>query len=646
MSTSQPWILGVSSAFHSGAACLLKGSRIVAAMQEERLTRHKRERIDPGRRSLAIDYCLRAGGIRPRDLSMVVDCSILGPADDGPRPRHGWLVDEAGGTLPVVPLAHHAGHAIGAFATSGWRESLVLVVDGGGSFGWQLPPDERAAAVDFDSAACEHATLYLATDGRIVPVEKHMSRMRYLLEMAGAGMPPFASLGHVFSSAAMQIFGDYLEAGKVMGLAPYGRITMPAEDFFTFDGRFNFSDAVPSRFTDRRRWPDAEDAYRNLAASAQHALERGIGILCARARRHAPGLGLAYAGGVALNSVANQRVVARAGFRRLHVMSAADDAGTAIGAAYHGLSRLEGRLTGRRLRNDRLGRPYAARTVDAAIRAAPGAVRIRTRALERDVARLLAGGAIVGWFQGGAEFGPRALGGRSILCDPRRPDGKRILNERVKFRERFRPFAPVILEDAYERWFTGRASPPMRFMLEVADFKPAARARVPSVVHVDGTGRVQTVSRAHHPRFHALLECFHELTGVPMLLNTSLNVMGEPLVETPSDALRCLLLTGLDYCVLNDRLVGKATATSVLDLVPVSTATRTGRGEDVSVEYVARTEHGPVTRTLHPALAALVDGADGVRTAREIAAAAAAPVSEASWHVLLRYSLVSLTAGP
>lgn len=251
-------------------------------------------------------------------------------------------------------------------------------------------------------------------------------------------------------------------------------------------------------------------------------------------------------------------------------MPAAEDSGTAVGAAYHGLWSLAG-MRNRRLVRDSAGRTYSPQEIDKALQATPSIAAHRPRDVVSAAVDLLVDGRIVGWFQGGSELGPRALGQRSLLCDPRHPQLKDRLNDSVKRREPFRPFAPAILAEEARRWFEvgdgpdGPAESP--FMLRVWRFRAEQGARVPAVAHVDGTGRVQTVGRDGNGLFHALLSAFHARTGVPLLLNTSFNVAGEPLVETPEDALWCLLSSGLDACVLEDRVVLREPALrSALDL--------------------------------------------------------------------------------
>jgi carbamoyltransferase len=267
---------------------------------------------------------------------------------------------------------------------------------------------------------------------------------------------------------------------------------------------------------------------------------------------------LCYAGGVALNSVVNERIIRESGFKNVYIMAAAEDSGTAIGAAYHGLWQLTKYNSQRPILHDGPGRTYTSADVSAAINATENIHVVNSTDVISDAVDLLCDGKIIGWFDGGSELGPRALGQRSILCDPRRPDAKDTLNLRVKMRESFRPFAPAVLLEEASNWFdfdgTPRESP---FMLRVIKVKPEKKNAVPAIVHVDGTGRVQTVTRENNGRFYDLVCKFHEKTGVPVLLNTSFNRMGEPIVETPTDALACLLNTGLDGCVFEDRIVFK-----------------------------------------------------------------------------------------
>ena len=554
------WVLGISAS-HNGAVCLLRDDEIVVAVQEERLSRFKRHRIHGSEASRALAYCLDYAGITPDDLSLAVVC-LQGRARDAENAvEANPALGRARGRVPTLLIPHHLGHAVSAFATSGFADAAVLVVDGAGSPFEDLSEDERAVVRNQVEDGWETISLYAASGTSVVPLEKHVVERGGWYRPRAAGMADFGSLGGMFSSVAAQVFSDPSEAGKVMGLAPYGAASIPARSFFRVeDGRFRFLGDVPSMFGYGERWPARREEYANLAASVQAALEVAILHLVGRLRELCPSANLCYAGGVALNSVANERVIRESGFREVHIPPAAEDSGPAIGAAYYGLWRLTGHNARRRLIHDACGRPYSRRAVSAA--AEKFAPRVQTHTPDDVIAEAverLCAGQIIGWFDGGSELGPRALGQRSILCDPRRHDAKEILNLRVKRREPFRPFAPVVPVEDVGDWFELEGAPrESPFMLRVCGFKEEKAERVPAVVHADGTGRVQTVTRAANGRFYELVRKFGGATGVPVLLNTSFNVMGEPIVETPEDALACLLDSGLDCCVFEDRIVSKS----------------------------------------------------------------------------------------
>jgi carbamoyltransferase len=576
MTQGEPWVMGISCS-HNGGVCLLKGDRIVAAIQEERLTRRKRHTTYGALPSLAINYCLGAAGIKPKDLALVVN-SVVGrattPTEDVTLNP---LLQVAKHKIPVLTVAHHLAHAVSAFATSGFEESAVLVIDGMGSPFEDLAEDERAVIKNPVPDAAETISLYAASGTSLVPLEKHVVEKGRWLLYEFLRMPKFRSLGAIFSAAAWQIFGNFHEAGKVMGLAPYGRAEFPTRDFFdVVDGNFHFSDVVPARYDYFDRWPKRQTEYQNLAASAQAALEDALLYLAEHLHDLCPSDNLCYAGGVALNSVGNERIIREREFKDVYLMAAAEDSGAAIGAAYYGLWQLTGKNTRRPLQHDSVGRPYSPEEITEAIAKVPRLEVSQSTDVISQTVDLLCQGKIVGWFQGGSELGPRALGQRSILCDPRSPDAKALLNGRVKHRESFRPFAPVVPLEEAQDWFDLEGfKPDSPYMLRVIRFRDDKKDQVPGVVHVDGTGRVQTVTKEANGRFYELAQRFRERTGVPIFLNTSFNVMDEPIVETPEDALWCFMSTGIDACVLEDRVVTKSEAfKSVLDLYPYLIAPR------------------------------------------------------------------------
>ncbi len=555
----RPWVLGYSTG-HNSAMCLLHGDEIVVAIQEERLIREKRAGfVGPNFNSLR--YCLDTAGITLGDVDAVVGASCNDYAIGPQHPFEGFA-----GETSVIP--HYLAHAYAAFATSGFTDAVILVVDGGGEFVSSLQerfPEELADAKfaryprsDDDSIfeqPCEIVGIYRGSGARVELLEKHIGRFL----IPHQAMPYFGSLGGMYSAVAELLFGDSLEAGKVMGLAPYGRHSVPVDDFLSIseDGVLEFSGAVSRRYADLTQpWPANEVQCRDLACSVQHALEYALDYFWKRCAQLGQSANCAYAGGVALNSVANEKLIGKRRFRDHYIMPAAEDNGTALGAAYYGLWNLTRRNSGQRLQRDRLGRVYGADEVRRAVRENPFVREVEVADVPAFAVDALIDQKIIGWFDGGSEFGPRALGQRSILCDPRRTDGKDILNRRVKHREPFRPFAPVILEEEAGNWFEVTGSgPESPFMLRVLTFRDEVRHRVPSVVHVDGTGRPQTVHRELDRRLYDLIASFFDRTGVPLLLNTSFNVMGEPIVETPQDALWCLLFSGLDYVCFTDLVV-------------------------------------------------------------------------------------------
>jgi carbamoyltransferase len=558
MSKDSPWILGLSAS-HNGAACLLRGDEIFVAVQEERLTRVKRQWLFGGRQSLAANYCLSFAGIKPGDLAAIA-LSVTGSAKD---PKHDLrsnpLLRSSGKATPTFLVPHHYAHAMSAFATSGFEDSAILVIDGVGSPAEDMFEEERSVLTGRAEQASEMISLYSGSGTSLIPLEKHAVEYGAWLTFRTTGMPLFGSLGGMYSAVSEQIFGNAMDAGKVMGLAPLGKPTIPVDAFFEIrNENVHFKDYLPERFAHNDRWPLREDEYKDLAASVQVALEEALLFLAGRLRKLQSSQNFCYAGGVALNSVANERLIRESSFRNVHITPAAEDSGAAIGAAYYALWKISGQNTRRKMTHDACGQPYSTQSISEAVRNTSGIRSIRSSDPISDAVDLLCEGKIIGWFDGRSEIGPRALGQRSILCDPRRAALKDVLNRKVKKRETFRPFAPAILREEAANWFEFDDTPPdSPFMLRVCNFKPEKAKLVPAVVHVDGTGRLQTLNRETNGSFYLLVRRFQEKTGVPLLLNTSFNVAGSPIVETPADAIACLLETELDCCVFEHQIVFK-----------------------------------------------------------------------------------------
>ncbi len=593
-------VLGLSAYYHDSAACLVRDGEVIAAAQEERFTRIKHDAAFP---SNAIAYCLAQAGIGPAQVDHVVfyDKPFLkferiletylafAPRGFGSFAASlpVWIKDKLFQKSVILrALAdlwgdridwstrllfseHHLSHAASAFYPSPFEQAAVLTLDGVG----------------------EWTTTSLAIgDGHRLTVHREIHFPH--------------SLGLLYS-AITYYTGFKVNSGeyKVMGLAPYGEpkyaglikehlIDIRDDGSFALDMRY-FDYCTGLTMTNQRfdalfggppRRPESTLTQRemDLAASIQSVTEEVVlklarGIATSTGQRQ-----LCLAGGVALNCVANGKLLREKVFDRLWIQPAAGDAGGALGAAlgaYHGLlDQPRAPLRGPdRMNGSYLGPEYTDEDiVDRLTRC--GAVFTRhdpDEALEL-TARALAEGQAIGWLNGRMEFGPRALGGRSILADPRSPSMQKLLNLKVKYRESFRPFAPSVLREDVAQWFEMDTDSP--YMLLVADVAPAhrremseaeralfgidklnvPRSSIPAVTHVDYSARVQTVHAQTNPRYHRLISRFKALTGCPVLVNTSFNVRGEPIVSTPEDAYRCFMGTELDLLVVGNVLLRKA----------------------------------------------------------------------------------------
>jgi carbamoyltransferase len=381
-------------------------------------------------------------------------------------------------------------------------------------------------------------------------------------------------LGALYSRASTYVFGDWNKCGELMGLAPYGRagemkplVSLDGGEFEVPAWGAGFDRPWLSESESGEKWEDSPSMqhWKDLAWQVQDDTERVLLARAAWLRETTGAKNLCIAGGVALNCVANGRIAREAGFENVWIQPAAGDDGIAIGCAYYGHLAIQRKPRSFVMTHAYLGAPYGNSEVEAAtdrrlVRLATR--RTRSSDICADTARVLAEGHVVGWFQGRSEFGPRALGNRSILADPRNADMKAILNSRVKHRQAFRPFAPIVLAERASEIFEG--DEPSPYMLLAKRVRAEWKDRVPAIVHVDGTARVQTVDAETNEILYRLLEAFDAITGVPVLLNTSFNVKGEPIVETPRDAMACFLETGIDYLVLHDTLIGKTPLHKVL----------------------------------------------------------------------------------
>jgi len=552
-------VLGINHS-NDAAACVVRNGEILGGAQEERFTRIKHDSSFPAR---AVDFCLKRAGAKLEDVDAVgffwnpgIHAQTFNRRQSS-QPRHHleylynvpnnllriWPHDrvsameqtirmQSGRTLTIHYVTHHLAHAASALFGSPFEEAALLTVDGYG---------ERA---------CTHIAV-----GRGLDIET-----LHTIEFPH-------SVGSLYAA-----FTEYLgfkansDEGKVMGLGAYGQprhadvlreMIWPTDDGYRMDlSYFSYFHEAPRRTSDRLiarlgppRVPESplEQRHYDIAGSLQLVTEEILLHLVALTKKMTGMRNLAMAGGVALNCVANGRMVRESGFERYFFQPAASDAGTSLGAALwvtHGIHRVPRKMVET---VDTLGVEFSRDEIRRELdKAALSYVELKDA--PASAAQLLADGHIIGWFQGRAEFGPRALGNRSIVADPRKAEMKDILNKRVKFREPFRPFAPSVLaERSAELFAPGLESP---FMLRAYHTREDKRDVVPAITHADGTARVQTVTRTSNPLYYRLIEEFGKLTGVPCVLNTSFNIRGEPIVNTVADALKCFFTTDMDALFL------------------------------------------------------------------------------------------------
>ena len=575
-------VLGINAYHADSSACIIRDGVLLAGAEEERFRRIKHWAGFP---ELAIKYCLGEAGIGlaevdhiaiNRDPSANLWRKVLFSIRQRPDP--GFVLDrirhagrwssigeefakrfQADVSARVRHVEHHLAHLASSFYVSPFDEAVVVSVDGSG---------------DFASAAWGL--------GKGTKIDVH-------------GRVPFPhSLGIFYEAMTQQLgFPHYGDEYKVMGLAPYGEptyvdklrniVTARPDGTFRLDLRYfgyhrerrlyQWQDCAPSsgRLANDElngllgppRSPEAalEQHHKDIAHSVQRTYEEAFFHLLNRLydRYHLPNLVLS--GGCAFNSVANGKIYAQTPFQRCYIQAAAGDAGGALGAAFSVWHALAKGKRGFVMRHAFWGPRFPDSEIERAINiqlsvAADPSIAVRRETDEAEYCRVVASeiaqGKVIGWFQGRMEWGPRALGNRSILCDPRRSDMKSILNLKIKRRESFRPFAPSVLRGAVKDWFETDDDVP--FMTQVFQIRSERRAQIPAVTHVDGSGRLQTVTADANPKYHRLIERFREITGVPMVLNTSFNE-NEPIVCRPDEAIDCFLRTRMDVLAIGDFLI-------------------------------------------------------------------------------------------
>lgn len=561
------YILGINSAYHESSACLLQDGKIIAAVEEERFTRRKHAKnacVDnPDELPLhAIDYCLDRASISIGEVTHIgfsmnpqkrlanqyfVD--MVKEGDWGSKSGEITFYER----LCLVPdklqamgcggnflwLDHHACHAASAFYASPFAEAAVLSIDGIG--------ETTSTAFAYGSG----------------------STLTVLQEMAYPN-----SLGFLWEKFSQFLGFTAYDATKVMGLAAYGN---PRRFRTQFDQlvqltpaglcemqhtllRFRVEDfsALEDLFGVKKRTDtDAlNEDHQDIAAALQHTTNLVVLHMTKHLYEQTKSENLCVAGGVALNCVTNRIMYEDGPFQHLYIQPAAHDAGTALGAAYLIWHAHLGNEKKEQMANAYLGPCFSSSEIVHAL-VESGVHYAYIEDIEKTVAMLLSQGNIVGWFQGRMEFGPRALGNRSLLADPRDRNIREVLNRKVKHREIFRPLAPSVLAEEAAHWFTIKKSTPTSdFMLIAYPARELHKEAIPAVIHVDGTSRIQTVSKEMNSRYYKLLAEFFKLTGVPMVLNTSFNER-EPIVCAPHDAIQTFLRSGIDYLAIDNFLVAR-----------------------------------------------------------------------------------------
>jgi carbamoyltransferase len=609
-------VLGLSFGFHDSAAALLVDGRVVAAGQEERFTRIKHDADFPRR---SIDFCLAQAGLSVGDVDRVVyyenalkkfdrivwatnqreqqrsSGGLMGRArtlwkaatntrDVPPyleSVTHSWfkldkfdavgrICDEL--ALPrdkVTYVDHHDSHLAAAFYTSPFEHAAVVTMDGVGEYETAVIAVGRGAEIERRLAISLPHSIGLLYSAFTAFLGFEVNEGEYkVMGMAAFGEPRYYD--EVRKLVTLRDDGGFeIEQSCFEFLTPsqlpytdeflrrFGKPREPEADFAVqrSDLPDNLADAEAAEILRSSRH------YADLAASVQRCTEELMLHVVGKASAIAGTRNVCLAGGVALNSLANGRLIRECGYN-LFVHPAAGDAGNAIGAAASYYHRVAGKPRMQGFASPYLGTPLDPADVKEAV-AVSGFDEITTHAsdeaLVEHVAEVLAGGAVVGWVQGQAEWGPRALGARSILADATNPAMKRIVNERVKFRELFRPFAPAVTAEAASQYFDFEPNlatgAPEYYMLAVHPVRAEKKPVIPAITHADGTARVQIVTAASNPTFHALLKAFERRKGVPILMNTSFNLRGEPMVDSPRDAIRTFSISGIDYLVLGRTVV-------------------------------------------------------------------------------------------
>ena len=559
-------VLGINYYFHDSSAALVIDGELVVALEEERFTRNKHTREFPEN---AIRECLRMGGISADQIDHVAvsikptHCwqkkfvyALKKPHKAAPFIKHElvngffkqrrfkrWVNEtfNTGKKPNIAFIEHHLTHAAGTYFVSPYDDAAIMAIDGSGE--WACAWLGHGKGNDIE---CFNETYFPHSLGSV-----------YESVTEFCGFKPNYDEGKTMGLAPLGDASKYIEqARKLVSISDEGQIEVDLSYFsYQYWGYKRCAQKFYDVFGEPRELDgEFETHHQDVAAAFQQLLEECALKMAAALKKRTQARHLIIAGGVALNSVMNGRLLREAGFDDVYIMPAAGDNGTSIGAAYT-LLHHELKLPRSFVHdNPYVGNEYDDDEIESCLKKFKLSYK-KTTAVASDTAALLEAGKIGGWFQGRMEIGPRALGSRSIVANPAFPDMKDKINAEVKFREAYRPFAPSATVEAAKEFFDIEVEAP--FMLKVCQVKEDKQSVIPAITHVDGSARLQTVKSETHPLYHQLISQLGDRTGVPVVLNTSFNIQGEPVCESPRDAIRCFYSTGLDFLAIGSFIIEK-----------------------------------------------------------------------------------------
>jgi len=555
------YILGTNLS-HDGSSCLLKDGEIVAAIEKERITRVKH---DGGNDFSTVKYCLEKEGITIEDISLIVQNANFEKDEIEIDRYKGDRFFKKDIKVPIVTISHHLTHAYSALGSSNFESCNVVVIDGCGSPFAQcddvecetLPTKEHILHTP-ENFWCEKMSIYkYDSNNGLKPQIKEFSEFSHTRREENFSMPTtIHSIGGVYQLVSNYCFGNMDDVGKLMGLAPYGRVNQFNEKIFELKEGRVFNDFSWQRFLDKPfssydNFKNDFQHYADIAYCVQDETEKALVYTFKYLEKKFPNENWAYAGGVGLNAVANAKILSKTDIKNLYIQPAAGDNGIALGCAFYGWRKILKQPFKKHDGSSNFGKKYIKQDIYEDVRLQI----VQVQNYIEKTAELLSQGKIIAWFDNGSEFGPRALGYRSILADPTKKGVKDFINKEIKKREDFRPFAPAIIKEEVSKYFKNDMESP--YMILVNPMREEYQELLSNVVHKDGTSRVQTVESHTNPNFYSLLKSFGEKNSMPILLNTSFNKKGMPIVETLKEAVAFFKEVPIDYLVLDGAIFSK-----------------------------------------------------------------------------------------